>query len=561
MVHAAPPRRLLLTWSDRGVDGPAPVHHQERPAADRGPILRLFEHTEPRDRYGRAVVLTVPRGRQRAQQLAAELAAHVPDVTVRELTLGDPSDYAALFSELAPLVAELSRLTSADDGEPWQLDVLLSAGTPQAQTLWVILVQSEMLRARMLQVIPPAFVPHPHPKAIRQVRLDIDGFPEIRGLRAEVARLRAETRARRSQVIATSEPMRALMTRVARVAPSELPVLITGETGAGKELIARAIHDGSPRAAGPFIAENCGALAESVLASELFGHEAAAFTGAGKAHRGLFEQAHGGTIFLDEVGELSPQVQAMLLRVLQERVIRRVGGERSIAIDVRILAATHRDLAQMVAARTFREDLYYRLSGVLLRVPSLRERTADLPAMIRAFQQEVAHGRGARPLPVTPAAMRALAACAWPGNVRQLRSEVHRWAVFCDHQVDVDDLTPELRGAPTHAHASAQLPSAPSLSSSSSPSLSSSSLSSSSPSPSPSSSSSPPAEASPAARSSAPSRSLADTVAAAERAAIEQALAACRGNLARTASALGIQRNTLKRKLRSFGLYPSLRDM
>lgn len=529
MVSREPPRRsagrLLLTWSDRGVDGPPPSHHKDRGSADRGPVLRLLEHTERRHRYHRALVLTAARGEARAHGLAAEMAEQIASVEVRALSLEDPSDYAALFAQLSPLVAELGPLAQAG----WQIDVLLSAGTPQAQTLWVIFVKAEMLRARMLQVIPAAFVPKPHPKAIREVQLDIEGFPEIRGLREEVARLRAETRARRATVIAQSEPMRALMTRVGRVAPSELPVLITGETGAGKELIARALHEGSPRAAGPFIAENCGALAESVLASELFGHEAAAFTGAHKAHRGLFEQAHGGTIFLDEVGELSPQVQAMLLRVLQERALRRVGGERTIAVDVRVIAATHRDLAQMVAARTFREDLYYRLSGVLLRVPSLRERTADLPSMIRAFQGELSQGKAQRPLTITPAAMRSLAAYAWPGNVRQLRSEVHRWSVFCDREVDVDDLSPEIVGAAPPPAARSSAPPAPA-----------------------------PA---PAAGHLAAVEPLAEAVQAAERAAIERALAVHAGNLARTASALKIERNTLKRKLRSFGLYPSLRDM
>lgn len=547
MVQSTPAKRLLLTWSDRGIDGPAPAHHKERGAADRGPVLRLVEHTERRARYHRALILTVPGGKSKARALAADLAPHLSDgVEVRELALSDPSDYSALFAQLSPLLSELNRESDLS------IDVLLSAGTPQAQTLWVILVQAEMLRARMLQVIPPQFVPVPHPRPVREVRLDIEGFPEIRGLRAEVARLRAEAKAKRSSIIAASEPMRALMARVARVAPSELPVLITGETGAGKELIARAIHEGSERAAGPFIAENCGALAESVLASELFGHEAAAFTGASKAHRGLFEQAHGGTIFLDEIGELSPQVQAMLLRVLQERVIRRVGGERTIPIDVRVLCATHRDLAQMVAARTFREDLYYRLSGVLLRVPSLRERIGDLPAMIRTFQQETIGGKGGKPLPITPAAMRALADYAWPGNVRQLRSEVNRWAVFCDEQVDVEDLSAELRGASPRlgrdsagTGADADISTAGALR----PESGRRELS---PEPGRSRSTD---EGSPGIPP------LAETVAEAERSAIERALAACRGNIARTASLLNVQRNTLKRKLRSFGFYPSSHEM
>jgi DNA-binding NtrC family response regulator len=517
MVDSEPAKRLLLTWSDRGVDGPVPSYLVARPAADRGPVLRLLDETERRARYHRAVILTVPQGRRRAVALAKEMAAAVEQVDVREVPLDDPSDYRALFRELVPFAAEIERSAPA---AAWKIDILLSAGTPQAQTLWVILVQAAILRARMLQVIPAAFVPHPHPRAVREVRFDVDGFPEIRVLREEVSRLRAEARARGSRLIAGSEPMRDLMARVVRVAASELPVLVVGETGSGKELVARAIHDGSPRADGPFIAENCGALAESVLASELFGHEASAFTGAGARHRGLFEQAHGGTIFLDEVGELPSQVQAMLLRVLQEGTLRRVGGEKSVKVDVRVVAATHRDLEQMVRDGRFRQDLYYRLRGATLRVPPLRERVSDLPAMVKAFLQEASLGRRARTLSVTPDAMRLLAAYPWPGNVRELRSEVHRWAVFCDDQVEVADLAPELRDAAApHRTTAAATPSG--------------------------------------TGDAAAPVSLAAAVAAAERTAIETALAAHGGNLLRTARALDIERNTLKRKLKAFGLYPA----
>lgn len=494
-----------------------PAHQAKRPASDRGPVLRLLAETERARTYDRALVLTVPRGESLARALGADMRERVREVDVRSIPLEDPSDYKELFTALAPIAREVER--SFPRGA-WTVDVLLSAGTPQAQTLWVILAQAAMLRARLLQVIPAAFVPVPHPRAIREVSFDIEGFPEIRVLREEVARLRAEVRAR-TPLIAESPAMRELMVRVVRVAQSELPVLVTGETGSGKELVARAVHDGSARAQGPFVAENCGALASSVLASELFGHEAGAFTGAVSRHRGLFEQAHGGTIFLDEVGELPLQVQSMLLRVLQEGLVRRVGGERAIKVDARVVAATNRDLLAMVAEGTFREDLYYRLGGATLRVPPLRERVSDIPAMVRAFLAEATSARRARKLTVTPEVMRRLADHAWPGNVRELRSEVARWLVFCDEEVTLADLAlPSASALGTSGRASRSLGQA-------------------------------------RAREPREVRPLADVISEVERGEITRALAVHAGNLQRTAQALGIERNTLKRKLRGFGLYPA----
>lgn len=529
MVYADPVKRLLVTWSDRGVEGPALAHHGARPKTDRGPVLRLLEESarqaegangrSPRATYDRAIVLTVKRGLGPARGLAEEMRPHVAHVEVRSvaLALDDPSDHAALFKGMAPIAAEIEREVVA---KGWQVDVLLSAGTPQSQTIWVVLVQAAVLKARLLQVIPAAFVPDPHPRAIREVSLEIEGFPEIRGLREEVSRLRAEVRVRGAKLVTESEAMRELVSRIVRIARSDIPVLVTGETGSGKELVARALHDGSPRSSGPFVAENCGALAESILASELFGHEASAFTGARTRHRGLFEQAHGGTIFLDEVGELPPQVQAMLLRVLQEGTLRRVGGERAIRVDVRIVAATNRDLLTMVETGQFREDLYYRLRGASLRVPSLRERPSDIPALVSAFLEEThaPRGRRARTLSVTPAALRRLGTYRFPGNVRELRSEVQRWAVFCDDVVDVDHLAPEI-----NAQVDGPLPRV---------------------------------GAAPEPRPSTEA-TLAEVVREAERGAIVDALRAHSGNLSRMSAALGIERNTLKRKLRSFGLYPT----
>jgi DNA-binding NtrC family response regulator len=386
--------------------------------------------------------------------------------------------------------------------------VLLSAGTPQAQTLWVVLVKSGLLQARMLQVIPPAFVPHPHPRAIREVSLDIEGFPEIRALRQEVIQLRARVQAH-AGLVGSSAAIEGLVQRIGRVAIARVPVLILGETGSGKELVARAIHAASERSAGPFLAENCGALPESTLESELFGHEKGAFTGASQQRKGLFELAHGGTLFLDELGEAGPQVQVRLLRVIETGVLRRLGGERPLTIDVRVVAATHRDLRQMVRDRSFREDLYYRLKGAVLEVPPLRDRMSDLEALVVHFLDQIG---GARPMP-TRAAWRAMHAYEWPGNVRELRAEVARWVVFCEERVELEDLAPEIQAVATTTNTRRG------------------------------------SLVTPAASKAPTASSLAEIVAEVEQQVISRTLHQQAGNLSRTARALGIDRNTLKRKL------------
>lgn len=480
MMYGAPPR-TLLTWTDRG---PERAHHQARPARDRGPILRLLDSGEAA--YTAVVVLTTAEALSATEPLLAELRERVASVEAVVVPVEDPSDYRQLFDVLPPALARLPA---------GPVDVVLSAGTPQAQAVWVLLVKAELLPARMLQVIPPAFVPVPHPRPVREVRLDFAGFPEIRALHAELHRLRHRVEAH--GLVGESVPMVALRARLAAVARSEVPVVITGETGTGKELVARALHAGGPRAEGPFVAENCGAFAEGVLQSELFGHERGAFSGAASRRRGLFEMADRGTLMLDEVGELPLAVQASLLRVLQDGSLRRVGGERPLRVDVRVVAATHRDLGKMVKEGCFREDLYYRLRGATLDVPPLRERLADLEPLVRYFL-------GERRLEPTPAAWKALRTWRWPGNVRELRAEVLRWTVFCQERVMVADLSPEIQGVS-------------------------------------------PAEAD-RSQDQAP-RPLSTVVEEAERAAIQEAWRWCQGNLSKTARVLEIDRNTLKRKL------------
>jgi DNA-binding NtrC family response regulator len=252
-----------------------------------------------------------------------------------------------------------------------------------------------------------------------------------------------------SGIIGHSPPMIELYKEIALVAPSRSTVLITGESGVGKELVARAIHRNSPRAAAAFIAINCGAITESLLEAELFGHVKGSFTGAVADKRGMFEEAGGGTILLDEIGETSLALQVKLLRVLQENEIRRVGSPRSVSVNVRVVAATNRDLEREVKEGRFREDLFYRLSVVTLRVPPLRERTEDLP-LLAAHALKQARLAGARATTISEEAMTVLHHYEWPGNVRELENTIEHAALYVRGSVITpEDLPEKIR---RHAH-------------------------------------------------------------------------------------------------------------
>jgi DNA-binding NtrC family response regulator len=287
-----------------------------------------------------------------------------------------------------------------------------------------------------------------------------------------------------------------------RAAASASRVLITGESGTGKELVARRIHAQSPRAAGPWVALNCAALAEGVLESELFGHEQGAFTGAVKRTRGCFEQADGGTLFLDEVGELKPATQAKLLRALQEGRFTRVGGEQPIDVDVRVVAATNRDLRALVQAGTFREDLFYRLAVIPIALPPLRARGEDLTTLTEHFFAQLGRELGRAVPRLAASAWARWKAYAWPGNVRELRNVVERLVVVTDgEEIEADQLPPELLTGAER-----------------------------------------------------PAGSLASAIASLESDMIRAALAQHSGNKSATARALGISRPTLDKKLRDYGL-------
>ena len=260
-------------------------------------------------------------------------------------------------------------------------------------------------------------------------------------------------------LIGRTAGMLSVYKQIAHAANATAPVLIIGDSGTGKELVARAIHAHGKRAHRPFVPINCGALTESVLESELFGHTRGAFTGAISDTKGIFEQATGGTVFLDEIGETSPALQVKLLRVLQEGEVRPVGGSRIVKVDVRVVAATNVDLEREVASQRFRQDLFYRLSVIVIRVPALRERREDIPLLIQTFLQN-ACARAGRRVELSPAAVTSLTAYRWPGNVRELENTIERLVVLSRGSiVDVQDLPFKASGPDLHERLFADLPS------------------------------------------------------------------------------------------------------
>ncbi|HWW85597.1 MAG TPA: sigma-54 dependent transcriptional regulator [Vicinamibacterales bacterium] len=294
----------------------------------------------------------------------------------------------------------------------------------------------------------------------------LDAAAEQRRLKSENAYLRAqlEERYRFEGIIGKGRAMSKLFQLLETVAPTNSTILITGETGTGKEVVARAIHHNSPRRVHRFVALNCSAIPETLLEAELFGHVRGAFTGAVGHRVGRLEQAHKGTLLLDEVGTMSSALQMKLLRVLQEREFERVGDSHTTKVDVRIIAATNSDLARMVADGQFREDLFYRLNVIPVQLPPLRDRKEDIPLLVQhfleKFRTEVASGRGV--ITISQEAMRRLMTYHWPGNVRQLENIVERAVAFSAgrSQIDVDDLPPEVQGAqgPVQSTTSVALP-------------------------------------------------------------------------------------------------------
>ncbi len=272
------------------------------------------------------------------------------------------------------------------------------------------------------------------PLSTDKLLLTVDNVLRLKRLEEENRDLRH--RVGKHEIVHAGEAMRRVMAQVDRVASSETRVCILGETGTGKELIARALHGRSQRSAGPFVTLNCAAVPGELIESELFGHEKGSFTGAAARHLGKFEQAHHGTLFLDEIGDMPLVMQAKLLRVLEERQVERVGGDRAIPVDVRVIVATHRNLDELVAKGAFRQDLYHRIYVYPLTLPPLRERTEDIQPLAEHFARQVAEINGWKPKPLTPEAIAELVRYRWPGNVRELRNVVERLLLLADGPVD-----------------------------------------------------------------------------------------------------------------------------
>ncbi|HEX9402449.1 MAG TPA: sigma-54 dependent transcriptional regulator [Anaeromyxobacter sp.] len=295
-------------------------------------------------------------------------------------------------------------------------------------------------------------------KSVRQALEKASLVAENRALKARLAELAPGI----GGLVGDAPPFRAVLETLRQVAPTSATVLLVGESGTGKELAARLVHDLSTRARGPFVPINCAAIPESLLESELFGHEKGAFTGASSRKEGRFERAHGGTLFLDEVGEMSPGVQVKLLRFLQDGVLERVGGTEPVRVDVRVVAATNKDLTAEAKAGRFREDLFYRLDVVSVRLPPLRARREDVLALASFFLRRVADGLPKRVTGFSPAAAAALERYPWPGNVRELQHAVERAVILTRTEIlDVPDLPDAIRADTASAESPAGAGSAP----------------------------------------------------------------------------------------------------
>ena len=341
------------------------------------------------------------------------------------------------------------------------MDVLKAAKANNPQTEVIMLTGYGSVETAVTAMKSGAIDYLTKPVDSEELLLAVGRAKERQHLKQEVARLRSTVEKDQNftpgQIVASSEQMKAVLDMIARVAPTEATVLVQGESGTGKELVARALHQNSTRKDGAFIPINCGALPENLLESELFGHVKGAFTGATANKKGLFEEADSGTLFLDEIGEMSPATQVKLLRVLQDQEVRRVGSNTGVKVDVRVVAATNQKLQERIAEGTFREDLYYRLQVILIHLPPLRERKAEILPIAQHYLQ-VFRQKLNKPIEgLSPEAERSLMEYDWPGNIRELINAIERAAILCrDDCVRPEDFALTLGGSISSAPPIAQ---------------------------------------------------------------------------------------------------------
>jgi len=324
------------------------------------------------------------------------------------------------------------------------MDVLAHVVSRSLRTKCIIVTGHGSIRSTVEAMKHGACDYIPKPIIPTELLVTVDKALHYRQLEEENVRLKRELRRgnyMRESIIGTSKPIQDIFKMIEKVADTDSTILITGDSGTGKELIAKAIHFQSGRSDKPMVVINCGAIPEALLESELFGHEKGAFTGAHKSRTGRFEMANGGTVFLDEIGEMSPQLQVKLLRILQDQRFERVGGTKTIHVDVRIIAATHKNLTTAINDGSFREDLYYRLNVINIKVPSLRQRSEDIPLLVNHFLQEFQEGKENRVDGLAPEAMSAMLAYRWPGNVRELENVIKTITILCESDIaQLEDL-------------------------------------------------------------------------------------------------------------------------
>ncbi|MGD2030792.1 MAG: sigma-54 dependent transcriptional regulator [Desulfobacterales bacterium] len=345
----------------------------------------------------------------------------------------EKNDYDLVFTDL--MMPDISGM-----------EVLEHVISKSPKTMCIILTGHGTIKSSVDAIKKGAFDYITKPVSPSELLVVVEKALKFKNLEEENIRLKKELRGKYSytNLVGTSKGIKKIYDLIEKVADTDGTILITGASGTGKELIARAIHYTSNRSDKPLVVVSCGAIPEALLESELFGHEKGAFTGAFKKRIGRFEMANGGTIFLDEIGEMSPALQVKLLRVLQEQKFERVGGTKTIHVDLRIIAATHRNLTSAINNETFREDLYYRLNVIPIKVPSLRKRKSDIPLLLDFFLKKFQRGKEKRVSGFLPAAMDAMIAYDWPGNVRELENVIKRLTILCENQmVSFDDL-PEI---------------------------------------------------------------------------------------------------------------------